>query len=59
MKISDGASLRGPERIEQEKSPKRVWGVKHKGSTLASHPAASGLIIGITKNFSLDVAEIY
>ena len=26
---------------------------------LASHPAVLGLIIGIPKNFSLDVAEIY
>ena len=26
---------------------------------LASHPAATGLILGIPKNFSLDVAEIY
>ena len=30
--------------------------VKHRGSILASHPAAPGLILSIPKNFSLDVA---
>ena len=29
------------------------------GSILASHPAAMGSILGISKNFSLDLAEIY
>ena len=28
-------------------------------SVLALHPAAPGLILGVPKNFSLDVAEIY
>ena len=28
-------------------------------STLALHPVAPGSILGITKNLSLDVAEIY
>ena len=32
---------------------------EHIGSTLAFHPAASLLILGIPKNFSLDVADIY
>ena len=31
----------------------------HRGSILASHPAALGSLLGISKNFSLDVAEIY
>ena len=31
----------------------------HRGNILASHPAALGSILGIVKNFSLDVAEIY
>ena len=31
----------------------------HRGSILASHPAAQGLILCIPKNFSLDVAEFY
>ena len=36
------------------------WGAaNHRGSGLASNPAAPGSILGIPKNFSLDVAEIY
>ena len=39
-----------------------LWGGGGGGglhSTLASYPAAPDLILGILKNFSLDVAEIY
>ena len=36
-----------------------MGGGLHRGSILATHPAAPGLILGILKNFSLDVAEIY
>ena len=38
-----------------------LWGGGEGGlhSTLASYPAAPDLILGILKNFSLDVAEIY
>ena len=32
---------------------------EHRGSICASHPAAPGLILGVPKNLSLDVAEIY
>ena len=33
---------------------------KSKGEGIfASHPGVPGLILGIAKNFSLDVAEIY
>ena len=32
---------------------------KHRSSILADHPAAPGLILGVPKNFSLDVVEIY
>ena len=32
---------------------------KHRCSILASHPAAADSILGVSKNFSLDVAEIY
>ena len=36
------------------------WGAAyHRGSILASHPAAAGLILSVPKNFSFDVAEIY
>ena len=31
----------------------------HSGSILVSHPAARDSILGVPKNFSLDVAEIY
>ena len=31
----------------------------HKRRILVSLPEASGLILGVSKNFSLDVAEIY
>ena len=37
------------------------WGVRaawQRGCILSSHPAAAGLILGISKNFSHDVAEI-
>ena len=34
-------------------------GTKHRGRILASHLAALGLILGVPKNFSLVVAEIY
>ena len=30
-----------------------------RGSILASHPSAPSSILGVPKNFSLDVAEIY
>ena len=32
---------------------------EQRGFILASHPAVSGSLLGGTKNFSLDVAEIY
>ena len=38
------------------------WGVgwgRTAQSFLASHPGGPGLILGIPKKFSLDVAEIY
>ena len=31
----------------------------HRGSILALHPAAPGLILSIPMNISLDVAQIY
>ena len=36
-----------------------LYYAKAEGGILASHPAVPGLILGIAKNFSLDVAEIY
>ena len=39
-----------------------VWkggAAQHRGSILASHPAATGSILGAPNNFSLHVAEIY
>ena len=35
------------------------WATSHRGSILASHPAAPGSILGVPKNFSLNFAEIY
>ena len=32
---------------------------QHRDSILASHPATQGSILGVPKNFSLVVAEIY
>ena len=32
---------------------------KHRGRILTPHPVVMGSILGISKNFSLDVAEIY
>ena len=40
--------------IKAKRGPHRTM-----DSILASHPAAPGLILGISKNFFLDVAEIY
>ena len=38
----------------------RDWGSrKAQMDSLASHPMAPGSILGVPKNFSLDVAEIY
>ena len=41
------------------KNQKMVRAAQHRGSILASHPGAPGSIHSITKNFSIDVAEIY
>ena len=35
------------------------FNLQHRGCIPASHPAAPGLILGIPKNFTLDVAFIY
>ena len=35
-----------------------VRAAQHTGKILASHPEAPGLILGVPKNFSLDVDEI-
>ena len=32
---------------------------KHRGGIFTSHPAAQRSILGVSKSFSLDVAEIY
>ena len=38
---------------------KIVGAAKHRGCIPVSHPAAPGLILGMPKNISLDIAEIY
>ena len=43
-------------------NPAEAWSTFKSGegeSILAFQPAASGLILDITKNFTLDVGEIY
>ena len=45
---------------KKEDESLKYWGAtKHRGSILASHPAALVLIPSIHKNFSLAVVEIH
>ena len=46
-------------RVEKYQKALYLGAALHRGSILASHPAAPGSILGVPKNFSIDVAEIY
>ena len=44
---------------EDRKLPQRRGAAEHRGSLSASHPQTTGSILGISKNYSFHVAEIY
>ena len=44
---------------ECETKYNHMGAAKHRGTILASHPAAQNFILGVQNNFYLDVAEIY